>query len=104
MFDPDRLLPFAYYYRGPAPMAGLPVDPDVNRYSPFLYAVTDTAQVAARMTAVGVHDRVWIVEAARLLPELVPSRGIIASTLDRCCRVASQQTFPGVQIIEARVH
>jgi hypothetical protein len=103
VFDPDRLLPFRYYYHGPAPMAGLPVDPDVNRYRPFLYAIADTTQVMARFAAVGVHDRVWIVEAGRLLPALTPSRGIIAAALDQCCRIVSQHDFPHVQVIEARV-
>ena len=103
VFDPDRLLPFRYYYHGSAPIAGLPVDPDVNRYRPFLYAVADTAQVTARFTAVGVHDRVWIVEAGRLLPALTPSREIIATALDQCCRIVSRREFPNVQVIEARV-
>jgi uncharacterized membrane protein len=103
VFDPDRVLPFRYYYRGRAPVAGLPVDPDVDRYRPFLYAVHDTAEVTARLAAVGARDRVWIVEAARLLPALTASRGIIAAATDQCCRIESRRAFPGVEVIEARV-
>jgi uncharacterized membrane protein len=103
VFDPDRLLPFQYYYHGPAPSAGLPVEPRLDRYAPDGYAIPDTAAVTRRFAAVGVHGRVWIVEADRLLPSLTASVRVIDDALARCCRIASHQAYPGLTIIEAYV-
>ncbi|HWZ60413.1 MAG TPA: hypothetical protein VNW46_15645 [Gemmatimonadaceae bacterium] len=103
VFDPDRVLPFRYYYHGAAPLSALPVDPDLERYRPINYAVHDTATVTARFAAIGVRDRVWLVEADRLLPDLVASRGVITEATDQCCRVASRRHFHNVTVMELDV-
>ena len=67
VYDPDRSLPFGYYYHGSAPVFGLPTDVQLNAYAPNLYVVHDTAQVAARVAAVGADRKgVWFVTKARL--------------------------------------
>ncbi len=67
VYDPDRSLPFGYYYHGSAPVFGVPTDVQLNAYAPERYLVHDTAQIAARVAAVGADRKgVWFVTKARL--------------------------------------
>lgn len=53
VYDPDKVLPFDYYYRGRSRVYTLPIDIDLTHYRPSEYALVDTAQVASRMQVIG---------------------------------------------------
>jgi hypothetical protein len=53
LFDPDKTLPFNFYYHGPARDYGLPTDIDLSEYKPSTYGLYDTAQIAARLRVIG---------------------------------------------------
>jgi len=54
VYDPDKVLPFNYYYRGRFACLYLGrLDIDLTHYRPSEYALVDTAQVASRMQVIG---------------------------------------------------
>jgi mannosyltransferase len=62
VFEPDGILSFRYYYDGPQPVFGLPVDRPTATYSVERQAVHSVAQVAERVRAkVGPTGEFWIV-------------------------------------------
>lgn len=74
IYDPDRMLPFNYYFAALAPgipVHGVPIDIVLERYNPYVYTIRDTVAVAARIQALGATTRpLWFVSASRLLDHL----------------------------------
>lgn len=98
VFDPDRILPLSYYLAPRATASGLPVDPDLEHYAPGQYAIRDTAVVASRLQTLGATGGIWLVEATRLEPALLPSTSVIDEYVRRHYVVGRSVTFRGVTV------
>jgi mannosyltransferase len=98
VFDPDRVLALQYYLGRRERASGLPVDPDLEHYAPDQYAIRDTAMIAARLDALGATGGIWLVEAARLMPDLQPSVDVIDGYMRRHYVVGTPIHFRGVQV------
>ncbi len=98
VFDPDRVLALQYYLVPRAVASGLPVDPDMEHYSPREYAIRDTAVIASRLQSIGATGGIWLVEAIRLEPALLPSTSVIDEFVRRHYVVGRPVTFRGVKV------
>ncbi|HZS61460.1 MAG TPA: hypothetical protein VFA43_19440 [Gemmatimonadaceae bacterium] len=98
VFDPDRVLPLQYYLGPGAPVAGLPVDPDLDHYAPSQYATRDTTAIAARFATIPAAAGVWLVQANRLIPALQSSVNVIDGFVHRHYVVSPPAHFRGVQV------
>jgi mannosyltransferase len=98
VFDPDRVLALQYYLGHRVHAFGLPVDPDMEHYAPDQYAIRDSAAITTRLDAVGATGGIWLVEAARLMPDLQPSINVIDEYMRRHYVVGTPVAFRGVQV------
>lgn len=102
IYDPDRMLPFGYYYHGPARPYGIPIDIHLNAYTPSAYVIHDTAQIAARVdTTVGARRGVWLVIADRLLLPLQQGPALITGYMRSHRRLDPPVDFDGVRVTYA---
>lgn len=102
IYDPDRVLPFGYYYHGPAPVFGIPIDAHLNAYTPAAYLIRDTAQIGARVAASGADRHgAWLVTADHLLLPLQHGPSLIAGYMRAHHRLDASVDFEGVRVAYA---
>ena len=86
-YDPDRTLPFNYYFAPISrdiPVHGVPMDVDLRLFNPYEYFLSDTAAVAARIQTLGVSSRpLWFVFGTRLLDSLRTGPSEVTDYLER---------------------
>jgi hypothetical protein len=106
VYDPDRLLPFAYYFRPIAPTTPVytaPVDISLETYDPAMYAIPDTASVAARLLSLhAVGHPIWFVTAAEVLGPLKAGPGLVRAYLAAHDHLQDSVSFAGVRLVRAQ--
>lgn len=98
--EADAVLPFRYYYRGSAPLLGLPRDHVLDSYALADMRIRDDGQLRRRFAAdVGPSRTFWLVERSR--PDALGG-----AILDRFIRdemvVLDMRDFPGVRVLHGR--
>jgi len=62
VFEAENVVPLAYYYRGPNPIIGIPMDVDFHTYDVARFVLRDGAQIDRRLARVpGEHREIWLV-------------------------------------------
>ena len=99
---PQEALPFGYYYKGPAPVAGLPTNVRLDVYDVSRSKIDSASQITAQFADQRVGPGVWAVLAWRVEPVGSCGDRILESVLHARFDTVTSTTVHGISVFHAR--